>query len=139
MSLDLLVVSPDLAEVWAGRLVVPWTGRQITIVSRAGLATMKRMAGRPQDLADLAALEGVCRPPAGVRALRRPRRDTAALERLETPVDGIDPAGRVHLIHERLIRFGRPLGRAHHGCRLLERAAAHADAGTETVADAPGL
>jgi hypothetical protein len=58
ISLDLLVVAPELVDVWASRLVVPWAGREITIVSRAGLATMKRIAGRPQDLADLAALEG---------------------------------------------------------------------------------
>jgi hypothetical protein len=28
------------------------------VVSRAGLLTMKRMAGRPKDLLDIAALEG---------------------------------------------------------------------------------
>lgn len=39
-------------------LVVAWRGRDISIVSRSGLATMKRLAGRPQDLADLAVLEG---------------------------------------------------------------------------------
>jgi len=57
ISLDLLVVGPGLEEVWHGRIAVPWRGREISIVSRDGLATMKRLAGRPQDLADLAALE----------------------------------------------------------------------------------
>jgi hypothetical protein len=57
MSLDLLLVAPMLENVWADRIVVTWRGREISIVSRAGLATMKRLAGRPQDLADLAALE----------------------------------------------------------------------------------
>lgn len=58
MSLDLLLVGPVLDEVWRDRTTVSWRGREVSIVSRAGLATMKRLAGRPQDLADLAALEG---------------------------------------------------------------------------------
>jgi hypothetical protein len=58
MSLDLLVVGPGYEEVWAGRTKVSWRGRDVPIVSREGLAIMKRQAGRPQDLADLAALEG---------------------------------------------------------------------------------
>jgi hypothetical protein len=58
MTLDLLVVSPDLETVWATREVVVAEQRRITVVSREGLATMKRIAGRPQDLADLAKLEG---------------------------------------------------------------------------------
>lgn len=57
MSLDLLVVGPGLEEVWDGRIVVPWRERDIAIVSRVGLVMMKRLAGRPQDLADIAALE----------------------------------------------------------------------------------
>jgi hypothetical protein len=58
MSLDLLVVGPGYEEVWAGRTRLGWRGRDLSIVSRDGLAIMKRLAGRPQDLADLAALEG---------------------------------------------------------------------------------
>lgn len=58
LTLDLLVVSSDLEHVWAGRTVVPWRNRTIVVVSRDGLATMKRLAGRPQDLADLYVLEG---------------------------------------------------------------------------------
>jgi len=57
MPLDLIVVGPGLEEVWDGRIVVRWRKRDIGIVSRAGLVTMKRLAGRPQDLADIAALE----------------------------------------------------------------------------------
>lgn len=58
LSLDLLVVNAELEAVWNERVTVDWQGREIAIVSREGLATMKRIAGRPQDLADLAALEG---------------------------------------------------------------------------------
>ena len=58
LSLDLIVVGPGLEEVWEGRVVVSWRTRNISIVSRAGLVAMKKLAGRPQDLADVAILEG---------------------------------------------------------------------------------
>jgi hypothetical protein len=58
LSLDLLVVSSDLEEVWSARIRVGSRDRELWIVSREGLATMKRMAGRPKDLLDLAILEG---------------------------------------------------------------------------------
>jgi hypothetical protein len=58
LSLDLLIVAPDLEGVWATRIPVASQDRSLTIVSREGLITMKRIAGRPQDLADIARLEG---------------------------------------------------------------------------------
>jgi hypothetical protein len=58
LILDLLIVSPDLEAVWSGRVRLPWLDQPLYVVSRDGLATMKRIAGRPQDLADLAKLEG---------------------------------------------------------------------------------
>jgi hypothetical protein len=58
LSVDLLLVGPGFEQVWADRARVPWRTREIRVVSRDGLATMKRIAGRPQDLADLAKLEG---------------------------------------------------------------------------------
>ena len=58
LSLDLLHVSPDLEPVWSARLAYQWRGRGIQVVSRAGLVTMKRIAGRPQDLLDISTLEG---------------------------------------------------------------------------------
>jgi len=58
LSLDLLIVGPSLEQVWADRTIMVVGERKMALVSRAGLATMKRLAGRPQDLADLAALEG---------------------------------------------------------------------------------
>ncbi len=62
MTLDLLVVNTELDRVWATREVVEADARKLTVVSREGLATMKRIAGRPQDLADLAKLEGTDEP-----------------------------------------------------------------------------
>ena len=58
MPLDLLVVNDELVEVWDTRITIDTGVRKLTIVSRAGLATMKRIAGRAQDLADIAKLEG---------------------------------------------------------------------------------
>lgn len=53
MILDLLEVSPADVEVWDGRLVLEWEGKRLCVVSRSGLARMKRAAGRDQDLLDL--------------------------------------------------------------------------------------
>jgi len=57
LSLDLLFVGPVHQATWDGRIELPWRARKLRIVSRQGLATMKRFSGRPQDLADIAALE----------------------------------------------------------------------------------
>jgi hypothetical protein len=53
LILDLLLVNSALNEVWDDRDLYEWKGRQVRIVSADGLAKMKRMAGRDQDLLDL--------------------------------------------------------------------------------------
>jgi hypothetical protein len=53
LTIDLLLVTPVLEEVWRGREEYEWEGRRVRVVSREGLARMKRLAGRHQDLADL--------------------------------------------------------------------------------------
>lgn len=53
LMLDLLVVNATLQEAWETRLTYDWQGAKITVVSRQGLAIMKRLAGRDQDLLDL--------------------------------------------------------------------------------------
>jgi hypothetical protein len=58
LTVDLLLAGEELVEVLATRMEVPWRGKTIWVVTREGLATMKRIAGRPRDLADLAILEG---------------------------------------------------------------------------------
>ena len=58
MPLDLLVVNAELESVWRSRMAFDVGGHRMMVVSRDGLATMKRIAGRPQDLVDLANLEG---------------------------------------------------------------------------------
>ncbi|MDX2010646.1 MAG: nucleotidyl transferase AbiEii/AbiGii toxin family protein [Myxococcaceae bacterium] len=57
LSLDLMVVMPVYERVFAGRVRTQWRGRSFDVVSAEGLIAMKRLAGRPQDLADIAALE----------------------------------------------------------------------------------
>ena len=57
LSLDLLVVTPALAPVWETRERVVWEHGTIRVVSRAGLATMKRLRASGQDLDDIRMLE----------------------------------------------------------------------------------
>ncbi len=52
-TVDLMVVTPVLEPAWASRVCARWRSRDIWTVSLDGLARMKRLAGRPQDLADL--------------------------------------------------------------------------------------
>lgn len=63
IDIDLLVEAADVSRalVVAKRVgfdILDAGARRLSVVSREGLATMKRIAGRAQDLADLARLEG---------------------------------------------------------------------------------
>jgi hypothetical protein len=53
LTLDLLILNPMLQDVWDERGVFQWNTRQIQVVAVEGLAKMKRLAGRDQDLLDL--------------------------------------------------------------------------------------
>jgi hypothetical protein len=53
VTLDLLLVSPILEDVWNSCETIQLPERNIRVVSRRGLTTMKRLAGRLRDLADL--------------------------------------------------------------------------------------
>lgn len=57
ISLDLLLVTPHVEDVWQGREEIEFMGQKLCVVSREGLIKMKRQAGRPQDLADIDRLE----------------------------------------------------------------------------------
>jgi hypothetical protein len=52
LTLDLLLVTPNLDPAWQSRLRVPIEGGEIWVVGREALIRMKTAAGRPQDLAD---------------------------------------------------------------------------------------
>jgi hypothetical protein len=57
LILDLIVADASLAGLLEGREEIALPEGPLAVVSRPTLLTMKRLAGRPQDLADLAALE----------------------------------------------------------------------------------
>lgn len=56
LTVDLVLVSPYLDDVWKDRETRDVEGRVLRVVSLAGLAKMKRAAGPPQAFADLAQL-----------------------------------------------------------------------------------
>jgi len=57
LSLDLLLVTPPVQDVWETREKIDFLDTQLSVVSRTGLIKMKTLAGRPQDLADIWRLE----------------------------------------------------------------------------------
>lgn len=59
VSLDLLIVSSEMKKVWESRSVYELDDFLVSVVSISGLKQMKKNAGRPQDLADIASLEGL--------------------------------------------------------------------------------
>jgi hypothetical protein len=57
LSIDLLVVTPELEGVWEGRERIGWEYGALPVVSRSGLIQMKRLRGSGQDLDDIRNLE----------------------------------------------------------------------------------
>ena len=57
LSLDLLLVTPQVEDVWETRQNVDFQGSVLSVVSRSGLLKLKNLAGRPQDLADIHRIE----------------------------------------------------------------------------------
>ncbi|MGI8918858.1 MAG: nucleotidyl transferase AbiEii/AbiGii toxin family protein [Pyrinomonadaceae bacterium] len=56
LSLDFLLVTPQLQSVWASRVISEWEGGTFTVVSRAGLIAMKQLRMSGQDIDDIEAL-----------------------------------------------------------------------------------
>jgi len=56
VTLDLMLVAPIFESVWNDRETVSLGEMMIKVVSKTGLITMKSVAARPQDIADIAAL-----------------------------------------------------------------------------------
>jgi hypothetical protein len=56
ITLDLMLVAPVFDPVWNDRETVSLGENMIKVVSKKGLITMKNVAGRPQDIADIDAL-----------------------------------------------------------------------------------
>jgi cellobiose-specific phosphotransferase system component IIB len=57
LSLDLLLVTPQIEDVWESKEQVSLQETLLSVVSKEGLIKMKTLAGRPQDLADIERLE----------------------------------------------------------------------------------
>lgn len=53
LSLDYLLVTSHVEDVWDDRITVEWDGKAMSLVSKAGLIKMKQMAGRSKDLIDI--------------------------------------------------------------------------------------
>ena len=56
LSLDLLLVTTQIQQVWDSRVQADWEGGKLSVVSREGLIALKKLSGRPQDIADISAL-----------------------------------------------------------------------------------
>jgi hypothetical protein len=59
LSLNLLLVTPAIENVWRGRMRVRWEQGELWVVSRQGLVDLKRLRGSGQDQDDIKRLEGV--------------------------------------------------------------------------------
>jgi hypothetical protein len=58
LSLDLLLVTPEVQHVWDTRTEGNWEGGKLSVVTRAGLISLKQLRSSGQDLADIKELEG---------------------------------------------------------------------------------
>jgi hypothetical protein len=58
LSLDLLLVTAEIRQVWDSRIKADWEGKKLSVVSRGGLIALKSMRDSLQDRADISALEG---------------------------------------------------------------------------------
>jgi hypothetical protein len=56
LSLDLLLVTPSISEIWNDRVQAEWEGGELSVVSRDGLIELKKLRGSAQDHADVEAL-----------------------------------------------------------------------------------
>jgi hypothetical protein len=57
LSLDLLLVTPEIEKIWKTRVTAAWENRQLTVVSREGLIELKKLRGSGQDLDDIEKLQ----------------------------------------------------------------------------------
>ena len=58
ITLDMILVTAFMEDVWNSRQKVVWKNGEYSIVSRDGMRKMKEAAGRPKDLIDLEFLRG---------------------------------------------------------------------------------
>jgi Nucleotidyl transferase AbiEii toxin, Type IV TA system len=57
LSIDLLLVTPEILPVWQSRITANWEGGKLSVVSREGLIQMKQLRSSGQDLDDIERLQ----------------------------------------------------------------------------------
>lgn len=57
LSLDLLLVTPEILPIWESRTIAKWEGGELSVVSRSGLVSLKQLRGSGQDQDDIKALQ----------------------------------------------------------------------------------
>lgn len=57
LTLDMLLVTPEIREVWESRVLADVEGGTLSVVSREGLITLKTLRSSGTDLDDIAKLE----------------------------------------------------------------------------------
>jgi hypothetical protein len=58
LSLDLLLVTPQIQKAWESRTEVEWENGKLKVVSREGLIALKSLRASGQDLDDINRLRG---------------------------------------------------------------------------------
>ena len=58
IPLDLILVSPEIRHAWNTRQEASWEGGKLTVVTREGLISLKKLRSSDQDVADIKQLEG---------------------------------------------------------------------------------
>ncbi len=53
LMLDLILVTPEIIDVWQNKLTKPLENGSVSVVSREGLIKLKTFSGRTQDQADI--------------------------------------------------------------------------------------
>jgi hypothetical protein len=56
ITLDMLIVTRQIQKIWKTRIKTNLEGGKLSVVSKDGLIALKKIAGRPQDIADIDAL-----------------------------------------------------------------------------------
>lgn len=56
LTLDMILVTDATRDVWETRVRANLEGGKLYVVSKEGLIALKKMSGRPQDIADISAL-----------------------------------------------------------------------------------
>ncbi len=57
LSMDFLLVTPEIGEIWKSRKEVEWEEGKLWVISREGLIRLKSIRGNAQDLDDIKKLK----------------------------------------------------------------------------------